>query len=422
MLKKTNLRSGLRVLTFPQESSESLTALVLVGTGSKNETREQNGISHFLEHMFFKGTTKRPTPLAVAEVLDRVGGAYNAFTGEDYTGYYAKVDARHFELALDWVADIFLSSLLPAEEIEKEKGVVVEELHMRNDSPMSRAQILWRQLLYGDQPAGWNVVGTKESIMGFTREDLVAYMNSQYVASNTVVCLAGNFPKDAEEQVAEKFKSIAAADFRHKKPVAEEQAEPGILAEDRKTDQVHLCLGMRALPLADPRRYTQEILATVLGGMMSSRMFIEVREKRGLAYYISTDSEADPDTGFVVTAAGVRKENVEDAVKVILEEYRKIATEQIPAEEFQKAKDNLRGKLALSLESSDAKASFYGMQELLEHETCAVEQVYDRINAVTQDNVLHLAKDIFKPAKLNLALLGPSPDQERLKNLLSALL
>lgn len=421
MLKKTNLRSGLRVLTFPQENSESLTALVLVGTGSKNETREQNGISHFLEHMFFKGTTKKPTPIAVAEVLDRVGGAYNAFTGEDYTGYYAKVDARHFELALDWVADIFLASLLPAEEIEKEKGVVVEELHMRNDSPMSRVQILWRQLLYGDQPAGWNIVGTKESITGLTRQSLVAYMNSQYVASNTVVCLAGNLPKDAEEQVAEKFKSITATDFRHKVSVIEKQTEPGVLTEDRKTDQVHLCLGVRALPLSDPRRYAQEILATVLGGMMSSRMFTEVREKRGLAYYVSTDSEADPDTGFVVTAAGVKKENVEDVVKIILEEYRKIATEQIPAEEFQKAKDNLKGKLALSLESSDAKASFYGMQELLEHETCVLEQVYDRINAVTQDDVLRLAKDIFKPAKLNCALVGPSPDQEQLTNLLSTL-
>ncbi|HEY4476027.1 MAG TPA: pitrilysin family protein [Candidatus Paceibacterota bacterium] len=420
MLKKTNLPSGLRVLTFPQENSESLTALVLVGTGSKNETRDQNGISHFLEHMFFKGTAKRPTPIAVAEVLDRVGGAYNAFTGEDYTGYYAKVDARHFELALDWVADIFLSSLLPAEEIEKEKGVVVEELHMRNDSPMSRAQILWRQLLYGDQPAGWNIVGTKESIAQLTRQGLVAYMNSQYVASNTVVCLAGNLPKDAEERVAEKFKSVPTADFRHKVPVIEEQKEPGLLTENRNTDQVHLCLGVRALPLSDSRRYAQEILATVLGGMMSSRMFIEVREKRGLAYYVSTYSEADPDTGFVITSAGVRKENVEDAVKVILEEYRKIATEQIPTEEFQKAKDNLRGKLALSLESSDAKASFYGLQELLERETCMVEQVYDRINAVTQGDVLQLAKDIFKPAKLNCALVGPSPDHERLTKLLSA--
>ncbi|MDO8654997.1 MAG: pitrilysin family protein [bacterium] len=418
MLKKTNLENGLRVLTFPQESSESVCVLVLVGTGSKNETKEQNGISHFLEHMFFKGTTKRPTPIEVAEVLDRVGGAYNAFTGEDYTGYYAKVDASHVDLALDWVADIFLSSLLPVEEIEKEKGVVIEELHMRNDSPMSRAQILWRKLLYGDQPAGWNIVGTKESVMGLSRQDLVAYIHSQYVASNTIVCVTGKLPKDVEGRVAEKFGSVATADFRHKAPVAEEQTEPGLLTEDRTTDQVHLCLGVRAYSLTDPRRYAQEILATVLGGMMSSRMFMEVREKRGLAYYVSTDSETDPDTGFVVTAAGVRKENVEDAVKVMLEEYRKIATERIPIEEFQKAKDNLRGKLALSLEPSDAKASFYGLQELLENETYTLEQLYDRINAVTQDDVLRLAQDIFKPAKLNLALVGPAPDRERLTKLL----
>ncbi len=418
MLKKTNLQNGLRVITVPQESSQSLTVLVLVGTGSKNETKERNGISHFLEHMFFKGTQKKPSPIEVAAVMDRVGGAYNAFTAEDFTGYYAKVASQYFNLALDWVSDIFLSSLLPAEEIEKEKGVVMEELHMRNDSPMSRAQILWRELLYGDQPAGWNIVGTKESIGGLTRQALISYMGSQYVASNTVVCLAGNIPADAQEQVAEKFNSIVSANFQPKAQIREEQTTPGILTEDRKTDQVHLCLGVRAYSLSHPWRYTQEVLATVLGGMMSSRLFTEVREKRGLAYYISTDSEVEPDAGFLVTAAGVRKEQVQEATRVILEEYRKTTQELIPTEEFQKAKDNIKGKLALSLESSDAKASFYGLQELLENATCTPEEVYGKINAVTQEDVRALAKDIFMPSKINLALVGPSPDHEKLSQLL----
>ena len=421
MLEKTNLQNGLRILTFPQDSSESLCVLVLVGTGSKNETKEQNGISHFLEHMFFKGTTKRPTPVAVAEALDCVGGAYNAFTSEDYTGYYAKVDGRHFELALDWVSDIFLSSLLPVEEIEKEKGVVMEELHMRNDSPMSRAQILWSQLLYGDQPAGWNIVGTKESIAKLRRQDLVSYMGSQYVASNTVVCLAGKLPPNAKEYAAKRFGAISATDFRHKAQVLEDQTEPGVLTEDRNTDQVHLCLGVRAYPISHPWRYVQEILATVLGGMMSSRLFTEVREKRGLAYYISTDSETNPETGFLMTAAGVRKENAEDAVRVILDEYRKTAQAPIPTEELQKAKDNSTGKLALSLESSDAKASFYGTQELLEQNTYTLEEICDKINAVTQEDIMKLAQDIFRPAKINLALLGLSPDHKRLQSILATI-
>src|SRR3989344_1623041 len=208
MLKKTTLKNGLRIVTIPQRSTRTVTVLVLVGAGSKYETKDKSGISHFLEHMFFKGTKKRPTALAVTEALDQVGGQYNAFTGEDFTGYYAKVDSSHFDLALDWVADIFLHSLLPQKEIEKEKGVVIEELYMYRDNPSLHIEDLWTKLLYGDQPAGWNITGNEKSVRSLSKNDLQEYMGRQYVASNTVVCVAGNIgQRKAEERVRAAFAS-----------------------------------------------------------------------------------------------------------------------------------------------------------------------------------------------------------------------
>ncbi|HXK31483.1 MAG TPA: pitrilysin family protein, partial [Candidatus Paceibacterota bacterium] len=322
MPKKTTLKSGLRVLTIPQRGTKTVTVLVLVGTGSKYETKDKSGISHFLEHMFFKGTTKRPAPLLVAEALDQVGGQYNAFTGEDYTGYYAKVDSSHFDLALEWVADIFLRSTLSAKEIEKEKGVVMEELHMYRDNPARHVDNLWMRLLYGDQPAGWDIVGRPESIRGFSRSDSQEYMKRQYTASNTLVCIAGNIKqRPAVEKARQAFARIGTRASTAKVPVKEAQQSPGLLVEWRKTNQTNIALGVRAYNLSDPRRFAQLLAAVTLGGMMSSRLFVEVREKLGLAYDISTASENNPDTGYFVTTAGVKNGSAEQAIQAILKEY-----------------------------------------------------------------------------------------------------
>ncbi|MEK7542300.1 MAG: pitrilysin family protein, partial [Patescibacteria group bacterium] len=254
MPKKTTLKNGLRIVTIPQRSTRTVTVFVLVGTGSKYETRDKNGISHFLEHMFFKGTQRRSTPLLVAEALDQVGGLYNAFTGEDYTGYYAKVDATHFDLALDWVADIFLHSKLPPKEIQKEKGVVLEELHMYYDMPSRHLDNLWMQLLYGDQPAGWNIVGRKESILQLSRQDLQAYIKRQYIALNTVVCIAGNVTqRRAVEKARQAFAQIPTANSMVRVQVRDEQHAPHLLLEWRKTNQTNIALGVRAYNLSDPK-------------------------------------------------------------------------------------------------------------------------------------------------------------------------
>ena len=396
-----------------------MTVLVLVGTGSKYETKDKNGISHFLEHMFFKGTAKRPTPMAVAEELDQVGGLYNAFTGEDYTGYYAKVDAAHFDLALDWVADIFLHSKLPAKEIQKEKGVVQEELHMYRDTPSRHIDDLWTRLLYGDQPAGWNIVGRKESILGLSRTDLREYIARQYVALNTVVCIAGNVKQEeAERKVRKAFERIRVEKPMAKVPVKEVQFAPQLLLEWRKTNQTTIALGVRAYSDSHPMRFAQHLLAIALGGMMSSRLFVEVREKLGLTYDISTLSESGPDTGYVVTTAGIKNGSVEKAIQVILKEYKKLKSAGISKSELEKAKEYEKGKMVLHLESSNAKANFYGMQELLRGEMLTPEAIYGKIDQVTPLEIRTVARDIFRPEKFNLVVLGPYRDKTRFLNLL----
>lgn len=419
MFKKITLENGLRIIVVPQENTQTATVLVLVGTGSKYEKKEINGISHFLEHMFFKGTKKRPSAKAVAETLDKVGGIYNAFTSEEYTGYFAKVAAPYLESALEWVSDIFLNSLLPENEIEKEKGVIIEEINMYYDHPMSYVQILWSKLLYGDQPAGWEIAGTKETVSKLNRQKLLDYMKSQYVASNTIISVAGKI-KESEviSKVKKYFNKIKTTPPTKKPPVREKQTKPACLLNFRKTDQTHLCLGVRAFNLFHPQRYTQEILRVILGGLMSSRLFIAVREKLGVAYYIKTDVVSNPDTGYLVTQAGVDNKNLEKAIQTILKEYRKISQKKVPLSELKKAKDNIKGRLALELESSDAQASFYAGQELLEKKILTPEEIFSKIDKVTALDVLKAAKEIFLPKKINLALIGPFKDKARIEKLL----
>lgn len=330
MFKKITLGNGLRIITVPKESTEAVTVLVLVGTGSKYETKEINGISHFLEHLYFKGTKKRPSTIAVAETLDKVGGIFNAFTAEEYTGYFAKVEKSHFDLALEWVSDIYLNSLFVKEEIEKERGVIMEEMNMYLDTPMIYIGDLWKKVLYGDQPAGWEIVGNKETISKISREQILDYMKSQYVASNTIICLAGKIPhSNIEDKVKEYFSRIKTIKSKQKAPVVEKQQNPQCLLFSKKTDQTHLALGVRAYNLFHPQKYALEIMETILGGMMSSRLFEEIRTKLGIAYYVQTNVVSDPDTGFLVTQAGVDNANIEKAITTILKEYKRLSEEKL---------------------------------------------------------------------------------------------
>lgn len=407
---------------MPQKSSQTVTVLVLVGTGSKYEKKDISGISHFLEHMFFKGTKERPSPLDVAQTLDEVGGMYNAFTSQEYTGYFAKVASGHFNLALDWVSDIFLNSTLPKKEIEKEKGVIIEEINMNYDNPMSYIQTLWLRLLYGDQPAGWDIAGTKEVVSKMTRKRLLDYRKRQYVAEKTVVAVAGNFREEVAERALKRYFSRTKTGRPMKKPeVVEKQNSPNVLVHFRQTDQSHLCLGVRAFNLFHPKRYTQEVLAVILGGMMSSRLFQKIRTELGIAYYINAVSEVDPDTGTLFTQAGLDNKNLEKGILAILDEYKRISQEKVPPRELKRAKEYIKGKTSLSLEASDARASFYAAQELLENRILTPEEIFKKIDRISQEDILELASEIFKPERLNLALIGPFKNKEKFQKLLKRL-
>jgi len=404
----------------PQKETKATTVLVMVKTGSKYEERETSGISHFLEHMLFKGTEKNKEPKDVAEQLDKVGGDYNAFTGEEYTGYYAKVDMMHFDVALDWVSDIFLNSKIPAKEIEKERGVIIEEINMYTDNPMMYIDELWKKVLYGDQPAGWDVAGTKKTVSSIKRNDILKYINSQYAAKNTVICVAGNIKeKEAIEKVKKYFNNIKLGVAKGKPEVTEKQSEPQVDISYKKMNQANLALGVRGVDTFHPDKYIYEVMAVILGGMMSSRLFIEVREKLGAAYYVRTYNNSDTDTGSLVTLAGVDNNKIEKVIETVLREYKKLCKVKVSDKELKKAKDYIKGKMVLGLESSDAQASFYGSQELLKNEILTIDELFKKIEKVKASDIMRVAKDIFKDEKLNLAIIGPYKDKEQFKKILS---
>ncbi len=417
--QKTTLKNGLRLITVPVKNTKAVTVLILVGTGSKYETKEINGISHFLEHMFFKGTSKRPDTLNIAETLDKIGGTYNAFTSKEITGFWAKAEARHLNLLLDWISDIFLNSKIKEKEISREKGVILEEINMYLDTPISYVEDLWEKLLYGNQPAGWSTIGEKKNILSFNRKKIIDYFQNHYSTKNTVICVAGDIKKNnIEEKVGRIFSKANQSPPKNKKEVKEKQLTPQSLIHYKKTDQTHLCLGVRGYSLLSPNKYSQSLLSIILGGNMSSRMFISVRERMGLAYYIHTNSESDSDTGYLVTQAGVDHKNTEKTIKLILKEYRKIKSERVKEKELQKAKDYLKGRMALSLESSDNQASFYAGQEILKRETLTPEEKISKIDEVSVDDIKKLAEDIFKMEKLNLAIIGPFKNKNRFQKIL----
>jgi predicted Zn-dependent peptidase len=421
LYKKTTLDNGLRVITIPIKNANSITVLVLVGTGSKYETKDINGISHFLEHMFFKGTTKRPTTLSISETLDSVGGEYNAFTSKEVTGFWAKVDKKHSDIALDWISDIFLNSQFDETEMEREKGVIIEEVNMYLDTPTAYIGDLWEKLLYGDQPAGWMVIGEKENILSFNKQKVVDYYKAHYSSSNVIVCVAGDIvSEEIDEKIYTYFSGIENSGGSDKLKVVENQSGPEALFHYKKTDQTHFCLGVRAYDLFDKRKYALSLLSVILGGNMSSRLFIKIRERNGLAYSIHTSVDSSTDSGYLVTQAGIDHKNLEKSIELILEEYRDLKENKITEKELQKAKDYIKGTTSLSLDSSDHQASFYSIQELLEKNILTPEEKFVKIDEVSVDDINRIAADIFSTEKLNLAVIGPyeEADIDKFKKLL----
>jgi len=419
MYKKITLPNGLRILTMPMANTKTATVLVLVAAGSKYETKNISGISHFLEHMTFKGTKKRPTPLDIAEPLDRVGGNYNAFTSQEYTGYYAKANGKHLDLLLNIISDITLNPNFDQKEINKERGVIIEEINMYEDAPPRKVGDVWEELLYGDQPAGWSTAGQKEIITKLKREDFLKYHEEHYVAPKIVVAVSGMIkPEEVVKKIKTLFGTISDFKGKEKIPVKESQKKPEAKLVYKKTDQTHIILGGRAYNIFDDRHYAAEVLATILGGGMSSRLFGLLRDKMGAAYYVRTSADESTDTGFLATSAGIDNRRVGEIIAAILEEYKKIKKVKISETELNKAKEHIEGGLILSIETSDELASFYCFQEILKKEILEPEKFIKKIRAVTADDVLEAARDIFQPEKLNLAMVGPFEDKKLFADLL----
>jgi len=418
--QKLTFENGLRLVTVPMKNTQAVTVLVLIGTGSKYETKKINGISHFLEHMFFKGTKKRPTTAKLIEPLDKIGGEYNAFTGQENTGYWAKVDSKHLDIALDWVSDIFLNSKLESAEIEREKGVIIEEINMYLDDPKRYVSDLWDKLLYGDQPAGWLISGEKENVRNFKRDNFIDYLRNHYSAKNTVICVAGNIgnAEQLKKKIEEKFKTTNTEKPKERKSVVFSQKKPETLIHYKETDQTHLCVGVRAYNNFHKDKYVLRVLNVVLGGGMSSRMWLSVRERKGLAYYVWVYNNIDLDTGFLLTQAGVNNEKAEEAIKEILKQYQLIRDRKVSSGELRKAKDYIKGGAILGMESSDAQASFYANQEIMENGVLTLDEIFAKIEVVTVEDIQRVVKDIFRPEKLNLALIGPFKDKSKFEKIL----
>ena len=411
MFKKLTLPNGLRILTAPMQGTNTVTVFVMCGTGSDNEPAPIGGISHFLEHMFFKGTHKRPNHLAISQELDAMGSLSNAFTTHETTGYFVKAGAPYLDRCLDLLADIYKHSLLPEAEIEKEKQVVIEEMHMRRDEPTSYIWQLWESLLWGDQPAGREVIGTEGVIRGLGRKDFLEYFIHQYVAENTAVVIAGNFDeRKGVGRVGELFGDVRTGKPRQKPSVAEMQTEPQFRGEKRAIDQTHLLVGFRGYDAFHPKRYAADILGTILGGGWSSRMFVRIREELGLAYTVFTTSENYSNRGYFLTYAGVTHDRIPATVQAILGEYRRIREKPVSTEELGRTKDYIKGRMLMELETSNAVASHVGGEEMLTAKPLTTDEVFARIDQVTAADCTAVAEELFRPERLNAAILGPEPE------------
>ncbi len=422
MYKKTTLDNGLRVIIAPMEGTKTATVLVMVGTGSKYEMRQISGISHFLEHLFFKGTKKRPTTSKIAESLEILGADYDAFTSKEYTGFYAKTASFNFDKSMEIISDILINSIFSKEEIDRERGVILEEIKMIKDDPPRYVGDLFEILLYGDTAAGRDIAGTLESVQKITREQIIKYFHSQYVAKNIVISVAGAV-NEAEvlREVKKYFSEFNGRNFKKKETVKEKQSKPQILLYHKKTDQTHISLGVRAYDMNHADRYVLTLLGVILGGGMSSRLFTSVRGNFGLAYYIYSGADMYTDSGYFTTQAGIDAKNAAKVIKLILVEYKKISSEGVSEAELLKVKNYIKGRIIMGMESSSAVASFYANQEILRGEIITLEEKLAGIDAVKIEDIQRVARDIFRNEKLNLAMIGPvgKKDEEGFKKILN---
>jgi predicted Zn-dependent peptidase len=417
--EKTTLDNGLRVVTAPMPQAKSVACFVMLAAGSRYETKETNGIAHFAEHMFFKGTEQRPTAREIAGEIDSIGGEFNAFTGKEYTGYYVKCAAEHRDIALDVLIDMLRHSKFDGEEIEREKGVIVEEMNMYYDTPRDYVDGVYDELLYGDTPLGWDIIGRKETVRGAKRETFLDYLERWYRAPRMVAGIAGNLGDGLIPRLEELLGDVPDGASGQPLPAEWRQDAPQVKLHTKQSDQAHIRVGVHSYPLVHPDRYALSLLSTVLGGGMSSRLFTEVRERRGLAYYIYGHQQGYTDTGTLFAQGGVDINRIDDAVQTVVSEFARMAAEPIEADELEKARNFAKGRLVLSLEDPKGMIMFGLRNEVLEGNLREPDEVLAGLDAVTIEDVQRVAQDIIREDRLNFALIGPFDDPERFEKLLA---
>jgi predicted Zn-dependent peptidase len=411
------LDNGLRVLTAPMPQAQSVTCMIMLAAGSRYETPDTNGIAHFSEHMFFKGTKRRPSARDIAGEIDAIGGEFNAFTGKEYTAYYVKCAAEHRDIALDVISDMLRNSRFDSEEIEREKGVIVEEMNMYFDTPRDFIGGVYEELLYGDQPLGWDIIGRKETVRGASRETFMSYLDRWYHPPRMVLGVGGRIGDGLLERAQELLGDLPLVETGEPEPT--KPFEGGrVRIFTKQSDQAHVVLGVPSYPLEHPDRYALQVLSTVLGGGMSSRLFTEVRERRGLAYYVFGTNHSYSDAGSLYSQAGVDINRIDEAVSTILGELRTIAAEPVPADELEKAKSFSKGRFVLQLENPQGLILFGLRREVLERRVPDLDEVLAGLTAVTVEDVQRVAQDLIADERLRLALIGPFEDSDRFEKLL----
>ena len=424
MYTKKKLKNGITFIKVPVKGARSVTVLALYPIGSRYETRPISGASHFVEHMMFKGTEKRPEATDISRTLDALGADYNAFTSKDYTGYYIKIAAEQQEIAYDIISDILYHSKFDKDEVEKEKGAIVEELRMYKDNPTMAIDMLFDETMFGDTPLGWDIGGTPDTVRAVTRDQLNDYYREHYSPHSMTLIVAGAVGAKDEKKILKYFIQKESAKRSHKLDYykssfpkfvwdhKELPIEKRVKAEQKNVDQAHLILGFPGLHNTDPDRYAATILINILGVGMSSRLFVEVREKRGLAYMVRAGSTSYRDVGVTHVQAGLDPARLTEALQVIKAELERIAGEPVTAEELANAKSNISGRLALSFEDSSTQAEWFGKQYLFNDKIQKPEDILKKIKAVTKDDVRRVAKRLFSFSEMRLAIISPLPKEK----------
>lgn len=410
--KKTILKNGMRIITVPLQDSQSAIGMMLVETGSDFETKEQNGLSHFLEHMVFKETTNRTGDQIKLE-LDGMGASSNAFTSNEFTGYYAKASKEKISKVINLVSDLYINPTFPQKDIDIERGVIIEEINMYEDLPQRTVVDVWQELLYPDTSAGRTIIGPKENIKAFNREDFITYHTAHYTPSKTVCVVAGGInEKEVISQIKEIFEPIENKKHSKRTKTKFKQTTPQTKIKHKKTDQAHLILGFRGFKQSDKRNYALKVASVILGQGFSSRLFTKMRDELGMCYYTRAGLDTYTDRGAFIVRSGVTVARTHEAVQVIMDEYKKLRDEVISEKELKKAKDFLIGNFAIGLETSEDVADYFGFQELLHEEILKPKEYISKIKSITAQDIQKAIKQIIKSESLNFALIGPFTEKD----------